>query len=113
MVNRTCFRCSSESGSRPGRIRSRSRPVRALVTPWLVGLVALGPLGSAHAGVLEIYETAELEEFQYRRLVDYAEAAGYALDANRSLGHAMQSGLRDMPADNCNSDFRPTPDAVE
>lgn len=113
MINRACFRCSSEPGSAPARTRHPPCPVRAVLTLSLIGLVSLGPLRTAHAGVAEIYETAELEEFQYRRLVDYAEAAGYALDANRPPGHAMQSGLWDMPADDCNNNFGPDPYTAE
>lgn len=99
MVNRASFRCPSEPGSRPVRTRHQSCCVRAVITLWLVGLVSLGPPRTAHAGLVEIYEMAELQEFQYRRLVDYAEAAGYALDAKRQLEYASQSDLGDMPSD--------------
>jgi len=112
MVNRASFRCLSEPGSRPVRNRQQSCGVRAVITLWLVGLVSLGPPRTAHAGVVEIYEMAELEEFQYRRLVDYAEAAGYALDTERQLEYARQSDPWDMPPEDC-SNFYLDPYAVE
>lgn len=113
MINRAAFRCSSEPGSRPVRTRHQSRCARAVITLWLVGLVFPGPARTAHAGVVEIYEMAELEEFQYRRLVDYAEAAGYALDAERQLEYAGQFDLGDMPSDDLSGDFWSDPYAVE
>jgi hypothetical protein len=112
MVNRTSFRCSSEPGSRPVRTRHQSCCVRAVITLWLVGLVSLGPLRTAHAEVVEIYEMAELEEFQYRRLVDYAEAAGYALDTERQLEYARQPELWDMLPDD-RSNYCLDPYAIE
>lgn len=114
MVYPACFHCSRRAAPAAVNRPLQPRGVRAVITLWLMGFMSLGPQDSAQAGIAEIYEIAELEEFQYRRLVDYAEAVGHALAAERLLERSRQSGLWDMDPGDCGRSGRlDVPSAVE
>jgi hypothetical protein len=114
MVNPACFRCSRAPALAAVNRPLQPRCVRAVITLCLMGFMSLGPQETAQAGIAEIYEIADSEEFQYRRLVDYAEAAGHALDAEEALERTRQSGLWDMDPYDCGRSCRlDVPSAVD